>query len=493
MGRLLRYRRHTLLLLFVLSGVSVGAVFVVLISREVHKELRQRQAVEEVRQRGGVAHRGSRMNSNSSSGVVRRVTRYLGGSGLMPAWYADSGDVESVMWDPHSVEDLDQLHAFPGLSKLRLRGAKVTDAALGKLVGLGQISELWLVDTLVTDEGLALLAQLPSLRSLKLHSCKLVTAETLTQLSGLRSLALNDCPLVTIDLIITLQEANPELGVELSPGVHLPAFKAVRNLEILSFTGPLAIDALLAATRKHAQSVTRIGFDKCGVTNDGLKSLRSHPQLTAIDLFGNCPTKKARADSRFTYVAGASHITDDGLEYFGVLSNLTHLTVMNCQVTDHSMKSIGRLEKLNFLELSGDSITNSGLQYLRQLEGLTSLYLHDTAITDDGLRELQVFRNLSVLSLAGTMVTDQGLTEVATFASLEFLDLSGTRINDKGISQLTKMESLRHLKLDDTPITDQSIEDLCLLPLTRLTVFRTQITENGMERLKQKFGEAALK
>ena len=64
MGRLLRYRRHTLLLLFVLSGVSVGAVFVVLISREVHKELRQRQAVEEVRQRGGVAHRGSRMNYN---------------------------------------------------------------------------------------------------------------------------------------------------------------------------------------------------------------------------------------------------------------------------------------------------------------------------------------------------------------------------------------------------------------------------------------------
>jgi hypothetical protein len=50
------------------------------------------------------------------------------------------------------------------------------------------------------------------------------------------------------------------------------------------------------------------------------------------------------------------------------------------------------------------------------------------------------------------------------------------------------MSSLRNLNVFETQLGDRSIESLLLLPLETLSVSKTQMTQDGVERLKTRIG-----
>ena len=439
---MLRFRLRTLLLLVAVAGVVFGSV-----GRELHHGLRQKRVIEDVQRRGGLVQ--LRARKSMVSGVLRRI------------WSDEySADVYKVFWGPRSEEELDLLHGLTELTQLSLSGTTVTDAALGRLVGLRQLHELGLSEAAITEQVLKPLAQLPSLRRLYLQNCSGVTADT----------------------ILAIQGANPYLYVEVHPNQRFLPTHNLPQTESLTLTGPLTTDAMLAASLKDARILTQLRLHNCGVTDEGLRSLRGLAQLTSLDLLGNGPVAST-----------GGQFTDQGLEHIGQLSNLTHLSVWNCQLTDQGVHSIGRLTKLDFLELNSGHITDAGLRHLRPLQSLKWLYLHDTAITDEGMCELQGLKKLRLVSLNRARVTDRGLADIARLSSLEHLFLCGTCITDDGISQLAGMKSLRFLDVSETQLTDRSVEDLCSLSLEELRVYRTQITERGVERLKARFGESAVR
>lgn len=446
--RMLRFRRRTLLL-----AVAV-VVFGLIIGRELHRGMRQKQALADVRHRGGIVNLHSSnmgiFQQNWAPGIngimvgIRRLSHRLLRS-------ENSEDVRLVSWNLRSQEDLDLLHMFPELRELTLSGAKVTDAAVERLIGLRKLNTLSLIDAAITEKGVSSIAQLPCLYHLSFQNCAITEQglKAITQLSGLHLLSFQNCSGVTVDLIQAIRETNPALSIRVVPGVHIPSLQEMPNQKSLTLSGEFATDATLAAMLGDAPGLTMLELDQCD-------------------------------------------FSDEGLEHISQLSNLTHLTVMNCQVTDQGLQSIGRLAKLDFLRLNGEQITDAGLGYLSPLKDLTWLYLDDTAITDEGIRELYSLKKLRLVSLNDTKVSDRGLAEIAGHSSLEYLSLRGTRITDNGIRPLAGMKSLRSLDLDNSQVTDQSIEDLCRLSLFELHVSGTKMTRQGVERLRERFGESAV-
>jgi len=89
------------------------------------------------------------------------------------------------------------------------------DAGLAHLEGLGQLTELYLDHTGVTGAGLAALAGLP-LRELTLTGCGAVTDDdlaALASLSSLRYLSLLECPALTDAAVAALQDALPDCRI----------------------------------------------------------------------------------------------------------------------------------------------------------------------------------------------------------------------------------------------------------------------------------------
>jgi len=288
----IRFRRLTLTVLVAVVGVVSG-----LIGRDLYLGMRQQQQIAEVQRRNGLVYQ--RIRTVGVSNILARLGVRLG---FLDDTY--SAEVNNVVWVPQSAEDLDLLHAFPELTQITLKGATVTDAALANLVGLGQLQSLTLVEAAITEQGLKTLLQLPGLRSLTFRECSSFTGESFPQLPGLRSLSLWGCPEVTAELILAIREANPALRVSVtSAGTSLPPMQDVPKEIRLSFDGPLATDATLVATLKHARNVTALSFNHCGVTDDGLRSLGSLSQLTSLHLLGHSPPVRARSDPRVIFFA----------------------------------------------------------------------------------------------------------------------------------------------------------------------------------------------
>src|SRR5690606_19207145 len=82
----------------------------------------------------------------------------------------DDGAIVEVAFNTPAVKEFDfaQLEKLPSLETLELWGAEIDNETLDKIKNL-ELRELALENTEITDEGLAKLAEIPSLRTLNLR------------------------------------------------------------------------------------------------------------------------------------------------------------------------------------------------------------------------------------------------------------------------------------------------------------------------------------
>jgi len=221
------------------------------------------------------------------------------------------------------------------------------------------VTVLDLIGTPIADGDLALIAQLPSLRELRLDATQVTDA-------GL---------------------------------VHL---QKLPNLESLLLAATRVTDAGLLHLQK-LQKLKGLSLDETQVTDAGLLHLQKLQNLERLSLFG-------------------TQVTDAGLVYLEKLQNLRRLWLMGTQVTDAGLVRLQMLQNLVQLLLAKTHVTDAGLVYLQELQNLEEVSLDQTQVTDGGLMHLKGLAKLKWLSLSATRVTDAGVANLkAALPQLEVL------------------------------------------------------------------------
>ncbi|MBW3542121.1 MAG: hypothetical protein KY476_17765 [Planctomycetes bacterium] len=148
--------------------------------------------------------------------------------------------------------------------------------------------------------------------------------------------------------------------------------------------------------------------------------------------------------------------------------------------------------RIEGVHLAGCKVDSSDLarlvRRLRRFDSLEWLQLTGTKIDERVLREIAALENLEMLDLSQTPVRDEHLVHLQKLRRLRGLGLSGTLITDRGLGHLRPLSNLRGLLLDGTDVSNAAIPVLAALPqLTRLSISNTGITDEGLERLAERF------
>jgi len=412
----------------------------------------------------------------SDVAVTDETLRALGESGLLPPWVNGRGNINQLDMSNTPVTDaaLVYLKTLTNLRVLNLNGTKVTVAGLKELAPLTNLAIK--LDLPMTDETLRVLRDngvLPQWLSGRGIGNNLVLAGTQVTEAGLKELmVLNN--LVILDLS-KMQISDAGL-------VHL---KTLTSLRVLNLNGTKVTIAGLKelASLKNLQT---LNLDGVPVSDDALRALRENGLLA--------PWVNGRGKGNELVLAG-TQVTDAGLKELSILSvqterrgwqNLYILDLSNTAVTNAGLVDLKKLTSLNQLVLSGTKVDDAGLADLKTLPKLQRLVLNGTSVTDAGLAHLKTLTTLRELRLDGTKVTGPGLANLEPLTELQLLDLSNTPLTDAGLAHVQSLITLPVLRLNGTKVSDAGLVHLKeLTNLHELSLGNTQVTVAGLAELRK--------
>ena len=110
---------------------------------------------------------------------------------------------------------------------------------------------------------------------------------------------------------------------------------------------------------------------------------------------------------RLTYIElyRCRNVGDAGVKAFGGLTSLVHLTLSGSKVGDAGLKHLSGLTKMEELSLDNTAVTDAGLVHLSAMRELHLLVLDGTAVNGSGLGALTKMPNMSQLQLMNSQLT----------------------------------------------------------------------------------------
>ena len=110
---------------------------------------------------------------------------------------------------------------------------------------------------------------------------------------------------------------------------------------------------------------------------------------------------------RLTYIElyRCRNVGDAGVKAFGGLPSLVHLTLSGSKVGDAGLKHLSGLTKMEELSLDNTAVTDAGLVHLSAMRELHLLVLDGTAVNGSGLGALTKMPNMSQLQLMNSQLT----------------------------------------------------------------------------------------
>jgi hypothetical protein len=340
---------------------------------------------------------------------------------------------------------------FPPRLELHLRETVDADLRLAteiRLLGAkaAQVENVDLMDSDVTDGGLEVLNKLTRLKELWLGSTG-VTGAGLAHLRGLESLE----HLQLERLAVADDDLLPLSGINRLRCLDLKRARLSENALAVCKSLPALKDLILY---------------KSSVTDEGVRHLAGLKQLDGLWL-------------SFTAV------TDRALEWLESLENLRRFLLRSTAITDAGLVHLEGMKRLEHLDLHGTRTSGQGLVHLAGMKGLEHLRVGATGVTDQGLAHLGGMKKLTHLDLEDTGITDRGIEALASLDSLQHLSLDSTSVTDRGFARLAEiLPGLTSLHADDTELTDDGLRHLARLPLERLCVRGTRISDAGIEILE---------
>ena len=317
----------------------------------------------------------------------------------------------------------------------------------------GDITEVSLARTDATDDDVASVAQIKTLKRLDL-SFTYVTDLGIKELRGLRQLedldletaeALTDAAMNYVREIPTLKRLKVR-GVDITDA-GMPAIGHMTGLVALDLSHTMIEDVGLEVLPSLGQlEELKIGGNM--ITGLNLNFLKLLPKLKRLSLNG--------AQRRNAGACWTPRVTDLDLETISLLSGLEELDLGigislgrggkpaapgggNCrltgglQITDLGAMKLAKLKNLKRLNLSGAKLTPASLKVLAGLP----------------LERLNLF--------ACETLDDSAAAILMEIPSLTLLDLSYTAVTDKGLKQLAKLPALKNLYLTETKVTPEAV------------------------------------
>ena len=112
---------------------------------------------------------------------------------------------------------------------------------------------------------------------------------------------------------------------------------------------------------------------------------------------------------RLTYIElyRCRNVGDAGVKAFGGLTSLVHLTLSGSKVGDAGLKHLSGLTKMEELSLDNTAVTDAGLVHLSAMRELHLLVLDGTAVNGSGLGALTKMPNMSQLQLMNSQLTGE--------------------------------------------------------------------------------------
>ena len=344
-----------------------------------------------------------------------------------------------------SDEDLALLKRMTNLQRLSLGRTKISDSGLKHIAELTSLKEVRLYDTQIGDAGLQHLMSLRQLESLYLSNTK-VTAKGLTRLAGLK--ALTDIKL-----------ENTRVGDDV--------LRVLANhplLEDISLAKTLVTDSGLTQLAKLTK-LKRLDLQFTKVTEAGVKMLQTslpmcRIKVTKPDIWALEKSKPAASQAEIVAEVKKLRAT---VSYYTTLRGdklVTGVSVYSGKFTDAGVAKLAALKHLRRIALHNTQITDAGLAHLKGLSYLQSLGIGGTKVTSQGLRHLKGLTQLNALTLTGTKVTDPGLGHLSSLGNLERLFLGDTKVTDQGLTHLKGLKKLRWLSLRKSKVTGRGVQEL---------------------------------
>lgn len=236
---------------------------------------------------------------------------------------------------------------------LVLKGKRVTDDDLSRLLPLTDLGFLDISSTAVTDRGMEVLASFKELTHLYL-SKNTVGDEGIASLQGLTHLK------------------HLDLGHTRITDLSLPLLARIPKLDTLSLEGTEVTAAGLIPLLPRAGKITIHSNNSRIRDADVLrhKVARLFPGNTTLNLI--------RGD-----------LTDEDLPEMLHMPGLENLSLSGNSISDAGLSTVGRMKFLVNLWLDGNPISDAGLSHLWGLDRLRTLDLRGTKVTGKGIGELK--------------------------------------------------------------------------------------------------------
>lgn len=370
-------------------------------------------------------------------------------------------DLSDTQCAPESLAIVAQL---PALRTLHLRRCPwLTDAELEPLARMGGLECLLIIDAGVSDAGLCTLVEAPRLRQLSLDRCRRITdagLRTLAERSRLQELSVDNCPRLTEDGVQRLMtlESLRSLSIRGIP-MSRPALKqfaaqrpqtalTVDQFDVPELQPLIDLGARLGYDALYELVWMEIDNQWHDPQNRSPFSLANHPD---VDMEPAEP-EPLPIDVR-----------DDALAVLDLVPELPALYLRNIPITDAALAHVSRMPHLRWLVLENVQITDEGLVELAALDHLETLWLKRVRLSGENIGALSGLPNLTELALLSDRITPRGIEQVAQLKSLEALaigDVSGAAV----VPFVAKLPNLRELAMvratltaDDTRLLSTSL------------------------------------
>lgn len=396
----------------------------------------------------------------------------------------------------NAVNDLTPVASIPTLSALTLHSptpdSPLTD--LRPLAGL-RLTQL----SLCNHGRLRDLSPLAGMEIVILECCR-CPLDDLTPLKGLplKHLDVSNTPLSSLDSIAgaSLRYLNIA-GSRVSDGslgrlenigglrsAHLKG-APVRDLAFLRRTSVIELsadDAVLAANRAVLSDLPKLKTINGEPAEQFWKEFDADPVRAAVlrvfDLGGRIRLK----------VAGAKQTVRTAAELPGGTLAPDAVADITLEELPFDQKILERLRPMEpeGLDLQRSKVDDADLAAIRDsFPALAWLNLFNTEVTDAGLAHLAGWKTLRYLDLNTTRVTDAGIPSLRGLP-LTRLVLASTRVTDDGLATVrAAVPGVTELMIDGTPITDAGVKHLeGWEALSELNLARTAVTDAGLGTLR---------